>query len=109
MVNGDLEVVCKKDFDSIEVSVVLSKYPRGIYRVEVIDYDKYFIRGVFVLDEKVARLIYDMIVSLLAVADKTFQEAEGLDTEEDEKRFVEKFSKIGQMLKKILDAKSPVQ
>ena len=94
----------QKDLNFLELSVKLSKEkaPSGdIYRIKVFDYDEYFIREVSLLDEEVAKLVYDITANILTLLDRTFHDADDLWTKEDEKKFFKKYSKVKQMLEKI--------
>jgi len=94
----------QKDLDFLELSVKLSKEKTSsgdIYRVKVFDYDEYFTREVSLLNEKVAKLVYDITANILTLLDRTFHDADDLWTKEDEKKFFKKYSKVKQMLEKI--------
>jgi len=102
----------KKDLDFLELSIKLSKektYSGDIYRIKVFDYDEYFTREVSVLDEEVAELMYDITTNILTVLDKVFHDADELWTEKDEKRFIKKYSKIKQILEKIMGSLTMVK
>ena len=95
----------QKDLDFLELSVKLSKEKTSsgdIYRVKVFDYDEYFTREVSLLDEKVAKLVYDITANILTLLDRTFHDADDLWTKEDEKKFFKKYSKVKQMLENTL-------
>jgi len=96
----------QKDLNFLELSVKLSKEkaPSGdIYRVKVFDYDEYFIREVSLLDEEVAKLVYDITANTLTLLDRMLRDADDLWTEKDEKEFIKKYSKVKQMLEKITE------
>jgi len=94
----------QKDLDFLELSVKLSKEkaPSGdIYQVKIFDYDEYFIREVSILNEEVAKLVYNITINILTVLDRTFRDVDEVWTEKDEKKFIEKYSKIWKILCKM--------
>jgi len=93
----------QKDLNFLELSVKLSKEkaPSGdIYRIKVFDYDEYFIREVSLLDEEVAKLVYDITANTLTLLDRMLRDADDLWTKRDERIFIKRYSKVKRVLEK---------
>jgi len=98
----------QKDLEHLELTLKLLKdklilFPdTEVYRIKIFDYDEYSIRGVTVYSKEVAELVYDISANLLTILDTLFHDAEECKTENDDKRFIERYSEIKHTLEKMV-------
>ena len=101
------KVLQQENMDSIELSVLLLKKDNDNYSILIEDYECYFTHEIPVVGEQVAKMIYNITVNLLSVLDIISHDAEELWVKEDDDRFIKRYSKIDQVLKKMVqDLKS---